>query len=136
MLKINGKLISKSIIKTGKNERGEWRVIEFVIEKTYNKKKRKVAFTAIGKNADLVNNIEYKERITVTFFPECFYSEKHNKHFTELKAVGVEKYVKRNIQDVIFNGEKLNQSDYELKRDNQLPFTQSILKEIDDSETK
>ena len=61
---VNGKLVSKSLIKSGKSERGEWRIIEFVIQRTYNKKKIKVAFIASGKNADLVNNIEYNERIS------------------------------------------------------------------------
>lgn len=122
MLKLSGRLVSKSLIKSGVGEHGEWKIIEFVIQRTYNKKKIKIAFTAGGKRADLVNSIEYKEKITVTFIPSCFYSEKHNKHFTELKAIEIDKYVKKNNQDVYFNNERLNESDYELKRDNQLPL--------------
>lgn len=122
MLKLNGRLISKSLIRSGENEHGKWKIIEFVIQRTYNKEKIKIAFTAIGKNADLINTIDYKERITVTFKPSCFYSEKHNKHFTELKVIEVEKYVKNNNKDIYFNRERLNESDYTLKTNNQLPF--------------
>lgn len=122
MLKLNGKLISKSLIKSGVSERGAWKLIEFVIQRTYNKKKITIAFTAIGKITELINSIEMKERITVTFIPDCHYSAKHNKHFTELKAIEVEKYVKKNNRDTYFNGEKLNQSDYELKITNELPL--------------
>ena len=122
MLKLNGRLISKSLIKSGVSEHGEWKIIEFVIERTYNRKKIKIAFTTGGKRAELVNSIEYKERITVTFIPSCFYSEKHNKHFTELKAIEIEKYVKKKNRDVYFNNERLNESDYVLKTTSQLPL--------------
>ncbi len=125
MFKVNGRLVSKSLIKSGVSERGAWQIIEFVITRTFNKKKYKLAFTAFGKKADLVNNIEYKERITVTFVPDCFFSEKHTKHFTELKVIDVEKYVKKKMYDINFNGEKLNQSDYELKLTNELPLKQN-----------
>lgn len=122
MLELNGRLVSKSLIKSGVSQHGEYRIIEFVIERTYNKKKIKVAFTAVNKKADLVNDISFKERIKVTFVPSCFYSEKHNKHFTELKAIEVEKYVPKNKVDIYYNRERLNDSDYDLKRDNQLQF--------------
>ncbi len=122
MLKLNGRLVSKSLIKSGESEFGKWKIIEFVIQRTFKKEKIKIAFTANGKNADLINSIDYKERITVTFIPKCNYVEKYNKHFTELKAIEIEKYVKQNNKDVYFNNERVNESDYQLRMDNQLPF--------------
>jgi len=122
MLKLSGRLISKSLIRSGVSEHGEWKIVEFVIQRTYNKKKIKIAFTASGKKADLINSISYKEKLTITFVPNCFLSSKHNKYFTELKAIEIDKWVKKHNHDVYFNNERLNESDYELKKDNQLPL--------------
>lgn len=124
MLTLNGRLISKSLIKEGVGQHGAWKIMEFVIERTYNKKKIKVAFTVGGKNADLVNTISFKERITVDFIPACHYSDKYKKYFTELKAISIQKYVKKNIVNTYLSGEQLNESDYQLKQDIQIPFTE------------
>lgn len=140
MFTVNGRLISKSLLKEGVGEHGEWKIIEFVIQRSFNKKKIKLAFTTGGKRAELVNSIPYKEKITVTFIPSCYYSEKHNKHFVELKAIEVDKYVPKKRVDVFYDGERLNESDYHLKKDNQLDFrekngTTTEVQNTKDSET-
>lgn len=122
MLDVSGVLVSKSVIKEGVSAHGAWRLIEFVIERTFCKKKYKIAFTTIGKRADLINETSLKERITVSFIPSCAYSEKYNRYFTELKAINVEKYIPKKKFNVRFDGEVVNSSEFELKKDNQLDF--------------
>lgn len=122
MLKLSGQLVSKSLIKSGVGEFGEWKIIQFAIKKTYNKKKIIIVFTAKGKNADLINSIEFKEKITVRFIADCKYIEKYNRYFTELKAIDVQKFVPQKNQDVYFNGNRLNDDDYELKMNNEISF--------------
>ena len=46
MIEISGKLVSKSFMETGSGKFGEWRRIEFVIEKTFNKELYSIPFTA------------------------------------------------------------------------------------------
>jgi hypothetical protein len=108
MFTVSGKLLSKTLIKSGVGQHGEWKILEFAIQRTYCKKKITIAFTAKGKWADLVNNIDYKERITVEFVPNVFFSEKHNRYFTELKVITVEKYVSKKRIEIVFNGDVLN----------------------------
>lgn len=122
MLKLTGRLNSKSLIKSGTNEFGTWQIIEFTIKKSYRRKKTLIAFKAFGKRADIINSIEIKEKIVVEFLPECKYSEKHGRYFTELKTIDVYKYVPRNNQDIYVNQERLNESDYELNINNEIKF--------------
>ncbi len=70
MNKITGRLIHKSIVKKGSGQFGEWRITEFMIEKSYKKKKYKALFTAKGKWSDFIETVPYKEKITIHYLIE------------------------------------------------------------------
>ncbi len=65
MLSISGRLVSKSLIKSGESEFGKWQVIQFVISKTFNKKKIMIALTAKGKLADFINTVAKNEKLRI-----------------------------------------------------------------------
>lgn len=98
MLCITGKLAGKSLIHEGVSQYGTWRIVRFFIEKTFNKKKCKIIFTAKGKLADKVFSILLNEKLDIYFFPDC--KEVNSKWYTELRAVSVEKYVPANKQHI------------------------------------
>jgi hypothetical protein len=93
MFNITGKLISRTLLKSGTNSFGTWRVIQFVVEKQYKGEKKKIPFIATGKNADFVNGINNKERVAVSFFPNS--REHNNRLYVELKVISVEKDIKK-----------------------------------------
>src|SRR3954469_19317222 len=121
MLKITGKLISKSIMKTGDNAFGKWRIITFILEKTYNKKKYKMMFVAKGKWADFANDIIPKERVTIHFIVD---SKEYapGKWGTDLQAIEIEKYVSRKTPFVYLNNDLVNKEDFDMNKDLQLNF--------------
>lgn len=116
MLTISGRLISKSTLKSGDGEFGKWQVLQFVIVKTYAKKKVKIAFSARGKWADFINDVPKNEKLRIEFLPDCFYSEKNYRYYTELKIISVEKWIPK--KRFIIEGN--NPVDIEIKKDLQL----------------
>jgi hypothetical protein len=122
MLTISGKLLSKSILKSGEGEYGQWKVIQFVIAKTHAKKKIKIAITAKGKYADFINDTPKNEKLKIEFFPYCFYSEKNTKYYTELRAVSIERWMPKKRFNLEFNKDVLNPVLLGIKKDLQLDF--------------
>jgi hypothetical protein len=120
VLKIIGKIVGKSPMKNGENERGKWNLINFFIEKTINKKKEKIVFTAMGRKADIVNNIAIGERLVVHFYPKS----KENKGYynTDLIVTEVDKHIKRTAIAVKLDGEVVNEEEFVLKQDNEMKF--------------
>jgi len=107
MLKLTGNLIAKSLIKEGEGEYGKWQLIQFIISKQHQKKKKKIVFTAIGKISKKITEIKLKDRIVVYFFPEC--KEYNGKFYTELKVYDVEIYVsKKKMYEYIGNKSSLD----------------------------
>jgi hypothetical protein len=119
--RITGRFVSKSLIKSGESEFGKWKIINFLIEKTYNKKKYKIYFVAKGKWADFVETIPVKERITIHYIPECK-EYAPNKWATDLKAIEIEKYVPAKKLPIYVNNEMVNRSEFEMEKDLQLPL--------------
>lgn len=95
MLRITGKLIAKSLLLEGNNNYGKWQLVQIIIEKQINRKKKKIVFTCFGNVANTANDIIINQRITILFEPACNYNEKYNRWFTELKAKQIELYVKK-----------------------------------------
>ncbi len=112
----------KSLIKSGTNEWGAWRIVEFIIERTYMKKKLQILFVARGKWATFIETVPIKERISVEYIPEL--KQYGTKRFQDLKATNIEKYVKRKTAAVYFGGELVNKSDFEINPDLSLPLKQ------------
>lgn len=93
MFVTSGKLSGKSIIKTGRYENGTWKVIQFLIKKTRNRKAVNIPFTAKGKLAEKIESIALGEKITVRFFVEG--SKYGDKYYTNCIAIEVDKYIKK-----------------------------------------
>lgn len=120
MLKLTGRIIAKTLIKEGESSYGKWQLVQFIIVKQHNKEKKKIVFTALGKIANQVQDIQLKERITVYFEPKC--NEYNNRWFTELKATEVVKYIKKDKTWFARQegAEPLIEIDYTLTKNNQL----------------
>jgi len=120
MFRTSGRLIAKSLIKEGQNEWGKWQLVQFIVQKQYNKQKIKIVFVAFGKIARIVQDMPLKEKIDIKFFPNC--KEHNGKFYTELKAEEVDKYVSRKrIYETMKDGaEPLSEEEYTSSQDNQL----------------
>lgn len=120
MFRTTGRISAKSLIKKGKNEYGDWQLVEFIINKQYKKKQIKLVFVAFGKVAQTILNAPIKEKISITFYPQC--KEFNGKYYTELKAVEVEKWISRKkIKDSMKDGaEPLSEEDYTIRDDRPL----------------
>lgn len=105
MLRIIGKLSDKSLFREGVSEHGKWRIVKFIIEKTRQRKKIKIVFTAKGRLADLVFSIPLKEKLDIHFFPDC--KEANGNWYTELQVISVEKYIPLSKQHYIMDGDHL-----------------------------
>jgi hypothetical protein len=125
VLSITGRIVSKSLIKSGESSFGKWQIIQFVIEKTYAKKKMKIAFTAKGKWADFVNTLPHRERLRIEFFPDCFFYEKNAKYGTELRVISIEKWSPKKFMPVNIDGKTLNAIDPEISHEHQLNFNEN-----------
>ena len=125
MLSITGRIVSKSLIKSGESEHGKWQIIQFVIEKTYAKKKRLIAFTAKSKWADFVNTLPHRERLRIEFIPECYFYEKNAKYGTELKVISIEKWSPKKFIPININGKTLNAINPEIAHEHQLDFNKT-----------
>jgi hypothetical protein len=121
MFVTTGKLSAKSLIKEGVSEKGAWKVIMFLLEKTRKRKPIKIPIIAKGKLASLIDSTMIGEKITVKFYIE---GKKFNeKYFTDCVAIEVEKYVPKAKYEhghVSFNGEVLDERHDILKEDNNL----------------
>lgn len=114
-------------MKNGENERGKWNLINFFIEKTINKKKEKVAFTAMNRKADIINNIAIGEKLVIHFYPKC--KERNGYWNTELMVIDVDKHVKRTAIPVKLNGEVVNKEEFYLQENNELKFEEPKVEE-------
>jgi len=121
MQKISGRLIFKSTVRTGTNEFGAWSIVNFVLRKTFQKKKYDMLFTAKGKWSKFINEVPYKERVTVHYYIKST-EYKPQKWATDLVAFEIEKYVPKNMVIVRYEGEIVNKSDIEFIPDLQLDF--------------
>ncbi len=124
MNKITGRLIHKSLIKKGQGQFGEWKIVEFMIEKSFQKKKYKALFAAKGKWADFIEQVPVKEKITVHYIIDS--KEFKGRWFTDLRAIEIEKYVKKDNPHVYFEDRLVNKSDFEINPDLQLPLSNNI----------
>ncbi|HWY13071.1 MAG TPA: DUF3127 domain-containing protein [Bacteroidia bacterium] len=122
MFKVIGKLVGKSLIKEGVSGEGRaWKIVQFLIEKTKNKKLIKIPFIAKGKLAEKVETIPYGERIKIEFFIKG--SEYNKKWFTDAIATDVDKFVSKKKYEhgsVSYNNEAFNNADDFLNTDLQL----------------
>lgn len=111
----------KSTVKTGTNEFGEWSIVNFVLRKTFQKKKYDMLFTAKGKWAKFINNVPYKEKITVHYYIKST-EFKPQKWATDLVAFEIEKHVPKNHITVRFGEQEFNPINPEITPDLQLDF--------------
>jgi len=93
MFKTIGRIKSKNLLKSGVSEKGEWKLMEFTIQKTFNREPIEVAFVAIGKMAELVDRYKKGKKVVIYFFPKC--KNWKGKWYTELKVLEIEDYVKK-----------------------------------------
>ena len=119
MFVVTGKLSGKSFIKQGVSEKGAWKIITFLIDKTRNRKPIKIPITAKGKLADKIEQIPAGEKLVVRFFIE---GKKYNdKYFTECVAYEIEKYVPKAKYRGYFNAnaftEREDERDFEFGKD-------------------
>lgn len=121
MQKISGRLIFKSLMKYGTNDFGEWKIINFVLQKTFQKKKYNMLFVAKGRRAKFIESVPLKEKLTVEYVIDSK-EYKPQKWATDLVAVEVEKYVPKKHTRVVFNGEEHNPINPEINPDLQLDF--------------
>ncbi len=120
MQKIIGKLVGKSLVKTGISENGNWSLVNFFIEKTHDKKKIKIIFTAMGKKVAFIDSLVIGERLSIQYFPKC--KERNGYWNTELIVIDVVKHVKRTAIPVSLNGEVVNKEDFLPKQNNEIKF--------------
>lgn len=121
MQKISGTLIFKSTVKTGVNDFGSWSIINFVLQKTFQKKKYYMLFVAKGKRARFIESVPIKERLTVHYIIDSK-EYKPQKWATDLIATEIEKYVPKKHISVVFNSEEHNPINPEITPDLQLDF--------------
>lgn len=120
MFKIIGKIKGKTLISEGTSVYGKWRIMRFMIEKQYNKKKRKFVFTAKGRMAELAFKIPTDEKVIIHFFPDCVQMP-NGKWYTEMIVEEIDKYIPKNQRyQTVFNGEIVDEPDIEFKEDLQL----------------
>lgn len=121
MQKISGTLIFKSLMKYGTNDFGEWKIINFVLQKTFQKKKYYMLFVAKGKRAKFIESVPIKERLTVHYVIDSK-EYKPQKWATDLVATEIEKYVPKNHTKVTYGGEEYKPINPEINPDLQLDF--------------
>lgn len=95
MIEISGKLLLKSEMITGVNANGEWKSIDFVIQKTFQKVKYSIPFSAKGKVADYINSAMLGQRMRIAYIPIGVLSTKQNRWFCNNKAISAENWVSR-----------------------------------------
>lgn len=105
MFFVTGKIVSKSLVKSGVSEKGAWKMITFLIEKTKHKKKIKIPFVAKGKLAEKVSEIVLGQRITIQFY--IFGREHGGNYYPNVVATDVEKYVKKPKYTGHYDNEKV-----------------------------
>ena len=114
MFVVTGKLSNKSIVKTGVSEKGSWKIINFLIQKTRKNKPIKIPIIAKGKLAEKIDSIALGEKVVVRFFIE---GKKYNdKYFTDCIAIDIDKFVPKSK---IISG-MYKDNDFEFLKDNTL----------------
>ena len=91
MFIVTGKLSNKSLIKSGVSDKGAWKIVMFLIEKTMNRKPIKIPLIAKGKLADKLDDIPIGERLKVQFFIEG--KPYNGKYYTDCIATDIDKFV-------------------------------------------
>lgn len=119
MFTVTGKLSNKAVLKTGVNEHGSWKVLNFCLEKTRKRKPIKIPFTAKGALAEKINQIALGEKVVITFFIEG--KKYKDKYFTDCIVTEVEKYVKKAKYGQVTYGDKTyNDAEYEFQKESSL----------------
>lgn len=112
MFVVTGKLSDKSFVRTGVSEKGAWKIIHFLIEKTRRRKVIKIPLMAKGKLAEKIEGIAVGEKIVVHFFIE---GKKYNeKYFTDCVATEIDKFVPKSKIKYDFD---IKTSDFEFEKD-------------------
>lgn len=112
MFVVTGKLSDKSFIRTGVSEKGAWKIIHFLIEKTRKRKIIKIPLIARGKLAEKLDGISVGEKVVINFFIE---GKKYNdKYFTDCIATDIDKFVPKSR--VRFDP-NIKDSDFEFNKD-------------------
>jgi len=93
MFVVTGKLSNKSLVKSGVSEVGTWKIIQFLIEKTRNRKPIFIPLIAKGKLADKIDDIPIGERIKVDFYIEG--KNYNGKYYTDCISTSIDKYIPR-----------------------------------------
>ena len=93
MFFVTGKIVNKSLIKNGVSDKGSWKIITFLIEKTKNKKKIKLPFTAKGSLAEKVSEISLGQKVRVEFY--IVGREYNGRYYPDVIATDIEKYVNK-----------------------------------------
>lgn len=115
VFRITGKLHQKSLLSTGEKQDGyKWRAINFVIVKTENKEQTFYAFTTYNNNADYIDGLELKTRITIGFHPKTKYVVDRNYWATTLIASEIDLYVKPSKLDNDSGGDLPQQTNLQL----------------------
>ena len=116
MFSVTGRLSDKSFKKTGVSEKGAWKAITFLIEKTRKGKPIKIPITARGKWADLIETIPVREKITVHFYIDGV--KGNDRYYTNCVATEIEKFVpKKKFQ---FGVPSVGDDVYDISKDNTL----------------
>ncbi len=86
-LEIEGKLVLKLAIQTGKGANGEWKKQDFVIE-TSGDYPKKICFSAWGDKSEALARINEGSHVKVSFEPNS--REYQGKWYTDLRAWKIE----------------------------------------------
>lgn len=95
MFTTKGKLVAKSLYRSGLTPNGAWKAVEFLIEKTRKGEKYKTPFIAKGRLAERVMNMNINDRIEIEFWISGWHSDKSNRWFPNLNVIDVRKWVKK-----------------------------------------
>jgi hypothetical protein len=114
MFSVIGRLSNKSYIKTGVSEKGAWKIISFLIQKTRKRKPIKIPIIAKGKLAEKIESIAIGEKLLIQFYIEG--KKFNNKYYTDCIATEIDKYVPKSK---IFVGQHKD-DDFEFTKDNNL----------------
>ena len=121
MFTVSGILSDKSLVKSGVSEKGTWKIITFLIEKTRMKKKIKIPIIAKGKLADRIDGIAIGERLTIRFYIKG--NQYNDKYFTDCIAIEIDKFISKKKWEhgaVSFGNEVFEDKNDELKQDSHL----------------
>ena len=88
-LKFTGKIIAKTAVRTGKGEKGQWSVQDYVAENTDGRFPTRLVFTVFGEEKIKEYDINIGEQVTVSFDPAA--TERDGRWYPSNRAFRVEK---------------------------------------------